>query len=619
MTNNEVSLFFQNTIVNILDNHNLRDPQIAGYRAVIGHFAQSSEHAIIQIPVGCGKTGLMSILPFGLARGRILIIVPNLEIRRGVARSLDFTNSQCFWRQTTVISDFIQGPFLAELDSEANIEDCRNSHFVVTNIHQLASSVDRWLPRFEPDFFDIIMVDEAHHNVAESWQRVFERFPAAKVVSLTATPFRSDGQEVTGTLVYRYSFAQAMSNGYIKQLRVADAQPAEIVFEFQGDEHRHTLEEVLDLRDEAWFRHGVALSRRTNETIVDSSLELLDRLRTGGTHHQIIAAACTINHARQIASLYRERGYAADVISSEMAMADRDNILDQLRNNRLDCIVQVSVLGEGFDWPNLSIAAIFRPFRSLSPYIQFVGRVMRVLVRDDPYHPDNEGWVVSHIGLQQDERWNDFIRFDHDDQELFHELINGRDPGPRGQDQRNRRPVRPSMHVIDEVLDRLITRNFLSPTDVGSVDAVLAEIQRTLGIAPEELGLTREELSGRLVQARRRQEIHPRQRPVQPQHHRRELRRRLDEEARSVAGRIMDFLSISPNGVDVILNMPELRGCHNNIAAVIRLMHRAINNHVGVNRNSRRDLTSEQIEQALAVIDEIADSVQSNLQTRMRR
>ena len=58
--------------------------------------------------------------------------------------------------------------------------------------------------------------------------------------------------------------------------------------------------------------------------------------------------------------------------------------------------VQVQKLGEGFDHPKLSVAAIFRPFRSLAPYIQFVGRILRVVVQNDPTHPDNYGHIVTH-------------------------------------------------------------------------------------------------------------------------------------------------------------------------------------------------------------------------------
>lgn len=557
----------------------------------------------------------MSILPFGLAEGRVLIIAPNLEIRRGLARELDISSDSCFWRRLGILDDFPAGPYRAELDSEANIHDCHDAHIVVTNIHQLAGSADRWLPQFEDGFFDLILVDEAHHNAAESWQRVFERFPNAKVVSLTATPFRTDGREVQGNTIYRYPFSRAMQRGYIKQLRVADAQPSEIFFEFRGDQHRHTLEEVLGMREEAWFRQGVALSRPTNETIINASLELLDRLRTSGRHHQIIAAACSINHARDVAALFRERRYSAEVISSDMPQRDRDAVLERLRSNQLDCIVQVNILGEGFDWPQLSVAAIFRPFRSLSPYIQFVGRAMRVLEQDDPYHPDNEAWVVSHVGLQQDARWNDFQRFDHDDQQLFHDVAQGRDPGPREGDaeHRHRRRIHPDMRVIQEVFDRIVTRDFLDPMDEGAVDAVIAEIRRTLGVEPEDLGLPREELAGRLVQARRRQQVQPRPRPVQPQDHRQELRRRLNEAARAVAARILEVLQLPPNGVDVIRRMPELASAHNNIAATSRLVHRQVNEAMGFPPNHRGELEIAQLEESLARLDEFGDHVEEHL------
>ncbi len=618
-TSQEIRRLFLESSASITNNHFLRAPQIEGYQAVRAHFASSTAHAIIQIPVGCGKTGLMSILPFGLAEGRVLIIAPNLEIRRGVARELDITNEQCFWRKMQVLNDLTRGPYRAELDSEANIHDCRSAHFVVTNIHQLASRADRWLPEFEADFFDLILVDEAHHNAADSWQRVFEGFPNAKVVSLTATPFRSDGREVQGQSIYRYPFAEAMKNGYIKQLRVADAHPSEIYFEFQGDEYHHSLEEVLALREEAWFRQGVALSRPTNETIVNSSLEMLDRLRSGSRHHQIVAAACSINHARDIAALYRERGYSAEVITSDMTADDRDSVLQRLRANQLDCIVQVSILGEGFDWPQLSVAAIFRPFRSLAPYIQFVGRIMRVLEQNDPFHPDNEGWVISHIGLQQDDRWDDFQRFDEDDQDLFRNLAQGNDPGSRDESDGSRRRLTADMRVINEVLDRVVTRDFLDPTDAGAIDAVLAEMRRTLGVAPEDLGLSREELAGRLLQARRRVQIQPRPRPVQPQDHRRELRRRLDEAARSVAGRILQVLDIPPTGIDIIRLMPQLASTHNNIGAAIRLMHRQVNESMGFPPDHRGDLDIPGLEGAIQRLDECGDNVDAMLRELLVR
>lgn len=92
-------------------------------------------------------------------------------------------------------------------------------------------------------------------------------------------------------------------------------------------------------------------------------------------------------------------------------------VFAKLRNNQTDVIVQVAMLGEGFDHPPLSVVAIFRPYRSLSPYIQFVGRVMRTVDQNDPNSPNNQGFVVSHTGLNNEEQWDEFRELDAQDQQ----------------------------------------------------------------------------------------------------------------------------------------------------------------------------------------------------------
>lgn len=99
-------------------------------------------------------------------------------------------------------------------------------------------------------------MDEGHHNAAPSWQNVFGRFPEARVLSLTATPFRSDDQPVEGEVIYRYSFRDAILRGYIKDIQSVNVAPSEIYFTYRGDERHHTLEEVLELREEDWFSRG---------------------------------------------------------------------------------------------------------------------------------------------------------------------------------------------------------------------------------------------------------------------------------------------------------------------------------------------------------------------------
>lgn len=122
------------------------------------------------------------------------------------------------------------------------------SHLIITNVHQLATNVYKWLTQFPDDFFDMIIVDEAHHSAAASWQKIIDRFPKAKVILLTATPFRSDRQELDGELVFRYPFRNATLKGYIKRLKASYVAPSTIELGFNDLSGRtYTLEEVLQL------------------------------------------------------------------------------------------------------------------------------------------------------------------------------------------------------------------------------------------------------------------------------------------------------------------------------------------------------------------------------------
>jgi DNA repair protein RadD len=605
--------FFQSTVADIENNERLREPQRHAHRAVRQHFAKSNEPAIIQIPVGCGKTGLIATLPLGIAQGRVLVITPNLTIRRGVAESLDFSNTKNFWRRTGAIHDFSAGPYTAVLDGiDANLHDCNESHFVITNIQQLASAADRWLPQFPPNFFDMILIDEGHHNVAPSWTKVFERFPNAKVISLTATPFRSDGVRPIGKVIYRYPFARAMVNGYIKQIHSTNVAPSELYFTYRDDVKRHTLEEVLDLREEAWFRRGVALSRECNEHIVDASLKHLNIMRDrSGFRHQLIAVACSVDHAKEVRSLYEQRGYKSHEIHSDMDREKQEAVITSLVRGKLDVIVQVQMLGEGFDHPPLSIAAIFRPFRSLSPYIQFIGRVMRVVREAKPDDPDNHAFIVSHVGLNNDEQWKDFREIDFDDQKLIHEWIKaeGAPDDEAGEPQARR--FDDAVLVDSEILGDFIRQSFLDPDDKRVLDEFLS---KSLG-AGLKLGdlISRDELRAKIKTLQKEQgDSSPSSIPIQPQRRRVEARKRLNERAKSVANRVLSELQIGGAGREVGSAIKSVRGQPNRMA-LIELMNRRINVHLKIDSGERNKISADQAEDALAALDMIGDSIRDEV------
>lgn len=611
---------FTSANANIEANDLLRDPQREAHRHAREHFATSTEPGILQIPVGCGKTGIMATLPFGVARGRVLVITPNLTIRKGVTDALDITSRECFWAKTRVLSDFTAGPWTAVLDGPtANLHDAIESHFVVTNIQQLASQADRWLPQFPHNFFDMILVDEGHHAAAASWQKVFRRFPDAKVVSLTATPFRADQQPLQGEVIYRYSFARAMVNGFIKQIHSRNVAPAELYFTYRDDTKLHTLDEVLQLREEQWFRRGVALSPECNRHIAEASIQRCDALRAAtGIQHQIIAAACSVDHARQVRSIYEECGYRAAEIHSDMDEDEQDQVIERLRLGQLDCIVQVQMLGEGFDHPRLSVAAIFRPFRSLAPYIQFVGRVMRVVVQNTPEHPDNQGFIISHIGMNNDARWEEFRELDLDDQELLRKWITGEDAEDDEASETEPRSRRfdQGLLVNDEIISHFIDQAYLDPEDDRVLDELLS---RPVGAGLKVGDLVdREQLRAKLREQHDALRVEaPKAIPVSPQRRRRASRSRLTERTNSVAARVIQDLQLSRNGRDVAKAIP--RGAMSaNVQAVTRLLQQAINQSVGIGAGERSTLSADQIELALDQLDDLGDQVRDRVRQAIK-
>ena len=488
-SNVPITEFFMRTPAHIEENLQIREPQAEAYAALYQYFKSGGKTAIIQIPVGCGKSGIAAIAPFGIAKGRVLVVTPNLMIKEGMFESLDVTNRQkCFWRKRNVLTDeaMIGGPFATTLDT-GNLSVCEKSHFVVSNIHQLSTNPEKWLRQFPSDFFDLIIVDEAHHSPAESWQAVRQHFKDARVINMTATPFRGDAQEIDGVLIYRYPFKKATFKGYIKRLTASYAAPTELEFTAKGETKKYTLDEVLAMKEKDWFSRGIALSDPCNETIVNNSLEKLELLRETGTAHQLIAVACTVDHARKIVGMYQARNFNADLIYSQMDEDKKDDVLRRLRSGELDCIVQVQMLGEGFDHPKLSVAAIFRPFRTLAPYIQFVGRVLRVIVQDSPGHPDNYGHIVTHAGMNLDTRLKEFKLFESDDQKFWDEVIGGKEPEPpaRVLSGEARMKLAESAVVNYEIVDSMIEEQFTS-AEQEDIIRELREKLESLGLDPDK-------------------------------------------------------------------------------------------------------------------------------------
>lgn len=401
----------------IYENDMLREPQIQGYYRVYDHFIVKNKTlpAIVVLPTGVGKTGLIGLLPFHICKGKTLIITPQLTIKDTVIDSLDPENPESFWYKRNVFKKIGETPTLIEYTNSTKQEILDSANIVILNIHKLQSRLSRSPLNFLPeDYFDMIIIDEAHHSTANTWVETVQHFSKAKVVKLTGTPIRTDGVKLAGQLVYKYRLSQAMSKGYVKSLRNFEYIPEKLLLTIDKDEAvQYTVDELLEqgIRDEDWIKRSVAFSKDCSESVVRESLKLLDEKRRNNSKvpHKIIAVACSIDHAEQIKELYLNHGYRAEVIHSKQDIERQLEIKTDIENHRLDVIINVAMLGEGYDHPYLSIAAIFRPFKNELPYEQFIGRVLRSIPEEEVEKADdNIADVVSHKYLELTKLWEKY-------------------------------------------------------------------------------------------------------------------------------------------------------------------------------------------------------------------
>lgn len=405
--------YFKDTVAYINGNEKLRLPQREAYIAAVEYFLEEPNgEALIVLPTGTGKSGLISILPFGISEGRVLIITPGLITKKSVVKTLHPLEDN-FWLNYDVIFDPEDVPVVEEYEADMLDSSLDNCDFVVANIHKLYKDNEKsLLNRVPKDFFDMIIVDEAHHSAANSWKDALEYFSGAKVIHLTGTPYRGDDEPIPGQRIHDTSLATAMSLKLIKWLRKSTVNSKEMLFYVPDEPHGYTKEEVMELKDIDWIRRSVALSRECSELVIEETLSKLSELKelSPRVPHKILAVACSIAHADDVAQWYREKGEAVVIVHSKLESEELERNLLAIEENECSVVVSVNMLMEGYDHRYLSILGIFRPYKSMNAFAQIVGRVLRAIPEDEitDYAIDNNAYIIYHQETGLDSLWKKF-------------------------------------------------------------------------------------------------------------------------------------------------------------------------------------------------------------------
>ena len=257
-------------------------------------------------------------------------------------------------------------------------ETVRKFHsYSASNTSSLLSSVKamsiQWLMRHYDEIGEepgMIVIDEAHHALAKTYKEMWERFPKAKFLGLTATPCRLNGKGFTDlfdVLVQSWSVPEFISKG-----RLATYDFVSI----KSDGVTQRLIDSLQKRGADGDYQNKEMDMLLNKK--PSIERLYQSLEEYGKDRKGIVYAINISHAQKITKLYQEHGVKAIAIDSKTPAVERQQDIEAFKKGDIQVLVNVDIFSEGFDCPDVEFVQLARPTLSLAKYLQMVGRGLRV-------------------------------------------------------------------------------------------------------------------------------------------------------------------------------------------------------------------------------------------------
>ena len=216
----------------------------------------------------------------------------------------------------------------------------------------------------------MIVIDEAHHALAKTYKGMWDRFPKAKFLGLTATPCRLNGKGFTDlfdVLVQSWSVPEFISKG-----RLATYDFVSIKLDGVTQRLIDSLQKRGADGDYQNKEMDMLLNKKPSIERLYQSLEEFGKDRKG------IVYAINISHAQKITKLYQENGVKAIAIDSKTPATERQQDIEAFKKGDIQVLVNVDIFSEGFDCPDVEFVQLARPTLSLAKYLQMVGRGLRV-------------------------------------------------------------------------------------------------------------------------------------------------------------------------------------------------------------------------------------------------
>lgn len=347
--------------------------QLGALWAVRSHFTVSDVPALLSLPTGSGKTAVMIALAFALAARRVFVLTPSALIRRQTRNKF---RSLRLLRSIHALPEGLEAPEVLEVTTERQSEeDWREllKHDVViahpATVSPRSGAEDGGVVPPPPEVFgsgsgeggqvspgfDLVFIDEAHHSPAKTWNNFLKLIHGARVVCLTATPFRRDRKRIRARLIYNYPIPRAVEDGIYRTVRFIPVEDPDPV--------------------------------RRDYLLAEKALDVFKEERRKNPEAAVIIKAKTIRHATELDEVYRSVGWRdLGIIHSKRPPNVNANVVDRVHTRRrkekrlepLAGFISVAMGGEGLDIPNLKMAVFHETPQTLPYTVQLIGRVSRV-------------------------------------------------------------------------------------------------------------------------------------------------------------------------------------------------------------------------------------------------
>lgn len=325
-----------------------RPYQVKALNRILEEFNSGVQRTLITIPTGTGKTIIFNGIAFYFAynpnrtpTGKKVLVMAHQNILIDQA------------------ADKFEKAVGVQVSREKGNVTCLDSPYPIT-----VSSVQtmcRRLDKFDEDYFDLIIIDEAHHSESKQYKKVLKHFKSAKVLGVTATPDRADKKNLGlfQSVAFRYSIEEAQRDGYLAPIKVEKA--------------------AIDIDlSQVKRKKGDFVESSLGATIEGCLNKIAQQVRPMTYGRKIVCFVPLINTAREGEKRFKKYGFKSVSISGEESKEKRERILKAFEEGEYDIIFNAMILTEGYDCPQVDCVIVLRPTTSRALYVQMVGRGLRL-------------------------------------------------------------------------------------------------------------------------------------------------------------------------------------------------------------------------------------------------